>query len=119
MLVLLAHLALADDSPELTTCLAGATTDLAMRACASAEFDRQDGRLNDVYARERAAEDDDGKALLKKAELAWIAWRDADCAWHADENRGGTLALLNEISCRADLTRQRADELQARLDAPR
>lgn len=105
----------ADASNPWSVCLENAKDDLSMRQCTAAEFERQDARLNVVYKKVMATQDATGQALLKKAELAWIALRDASCVWQADENRGGTLALLVEIDCRATTTRARADELEAWL----
>lgn len=105
----------ADASGPWSVCLENAKDTVSMRQCADAEFQRQDARLNVVYKKVVATQDATGLALLKKAELAWIALRDASCAWQADENRGGTLAPLVEIDCRATTTRARADELESWL----
>ena len=121
MLALLSILAFAQDpappADPYTTCMQGATTTVAMLDCNSAEYERQDARLNTLYKQVRdALPDDEARAKLKKAELAWIAFRDANCEFVGDENRGGTLESVTYGGCRIDETRARADEFQAWLD---
>ena len=79
------------------------------------EHARQDVRLNTVYKALIARFDATGAALLKKAELAWITFRDAECASAADVMRDGSAAPLITASCMADMTRERADTLDGRL----
>lgn len=93
------------------TCLATATTDSAIRTCVKLDLDLEDARLNTMYKAVVAKSDPEGKAILKKAQLAWIAYRDANCAWSEDKFRGGTLGLLENIGCQLSMTKTRADEL--------
>lgn len=98
---------------------ANATSTAAMVACAQRELEQHDARLNDVYKRLMAPNRLDGPArdLLRTAQRAWIAFRDADCAWSADAMRGGTGASVLAASCLAEHTRRRADALEAELAA--
>jgi uncharacterized protein YecT (DUF1311 family) len=125
MLALLTTLVFAQDpaapaSPAdpYDTCLQTAETTIAMSECNAAEYQRQDTRLNAVYKelREQLG-DDEARTKLKKAELAWIAFRDTECEFEADENRGGTLEGINYGGCRIHMTRERADVLQGILDS--
>ncbi|MFO1350893.1 MAG: lysozyme inhibitor LprI family protein [Gammaproteobacteria bacterium] len=87
------------------------------RACAKAGYDKADQRLNEVYKQLRERLDADGKTRLRDAQRAWIAYRDAECAWAADQMRGGTEAAVIEAGCRADQTSVRADELESYLES--
>ena len=80
--------------------------------CIGKEVGVQDARLNRAY---RAAlmrlERPRQKAALQKAQRAWIAFRDADCASYLDED-WGSMARVESNQCVLDHTRQRADELE-------
>ena len=91
---------------------AGQTT-AGMIECANAELRVQDGRLNNAYQGailrlERPRQ----KAALQKAQRAWIAFRDADCAAYYDQD-WGSMARVQANACVLDHTRQRAEELDA------
>lgn len=74
----------------------------------SAEWD---ARLNEAY-KERMSLSDDGQATaLRTAQRAWIAYRDANCAWY--RAGGGTIAAIEANVCVFALTRDRAMELEA------
>ncbi len=98
-------------------------TTVEMVECAGWELEQADRWLNQVYAIVRGdLPDDQAKTLLRDAQRAWVAFRDAACAADADEVRGGTMAPLVEIGCRTFQTKQRARDLGARLlgiDPPR
>lgn len=98
-------------------------TTVEMVECASWELEQADRWLNQVYTIVRGdLPDDQAKTLLRDAQRAWVAFRDAACAADADEVRGGTMAPLVEIGCRTFQTKQRARDLGARLlgiDPPR
>ena len=68
-----------------------ANTQTEMNQCAAAQFQAADKKLNDTWqqALQRAA----GKqqTLLKQAQQAWIALRDADCAFLASGAEGASL----------------------------
>jgi len=96
-------------------CLDKATTDTDMRACVQADYEREDARLNTAYKALTAKIDAEARAILKKAQLAWIAFRDANCAWEEDKFRGGTLGRLEYVACLHAMTKARADDLEARL----
>jgi uncharacterized protein YecT (DUF1311 family) len=48
---------------------------------------------------------------LKKAQRAWIAYRDAVCEYEGYEARGGTMEPMLVNGCLARLTRTRTKEL--------
>ncbi|WP_377296486.1 lysozyme inhibitor LprI family protein [Rhizobium sp. SGZ-381] len=66
-----------------------------------ADFDRQLG------AAERGAE----KALLK-GQRAWLEYRDGQCESEAFAARGGTLEPMLLMSCKAEISKVRTEELK-------
>ncbi len=56
-------------------------TQLGLHKCADADFQRADKALNDAYREvlRRLAGDEHKKQLLRAAEQAWVAFRDAEC----------------------------------------
>jgi uncharacterized protein YecT (DUF1311 family) len=95
-------------------CLASASgmSTAGMIECANAELRVQDGRLNTAYQGailrlERPRQ----KVALQKAQRAWIAFRDADCAALYDED-WGSMARVQANACVLEHTRRRADELE-------
>lgn len=54
---------------------------------------------------------------LVKAQRAWLAYRDAACPFEGDIGAGGgTLEGLYVLSCKEQLTRERAERLEAIAD---
>ena len=71
-------------------CFVSAQSQHAMNQEAGRDAAAADKDLNAVYKKVLAAQqDDEGKALLKAAQLAWLAYRDAEAKFSADEMRGG------------------------------
>jgi uncharacterized protein YecT (DUF1311 family) len=101
-------------STALDRCLArpeGQTT-YGMVECIGVEIQIQDARLNRAYqAAIGRLERPRQKAALQKAQRAWIAFRDADCASYLDQD-WGSMARVEAQQCVLDRTRERADELQ-------
>jgi uncharacterized protein YecT (DUF1311 family) len=83
---------------------------------AAEEADAADKELNQVYKELMATLDDEGKALLKASQRAWIAYRDAECAFAADEVRGGSMAPLLYSTQMTALTDERTAVLLERLE---
>ena len=80
-------------------------TQSEMNQCAGAHFKAEDQKLGSVYSKlEKSSE-------LIAAERAWIAYRDAECAYQIRDFKGGTIVptLFNE--CLADLTAARVQQL--------
>ncbi|MDO5370692.1 lysozyme inhibitor LprI family protein [Paracoccus sp. (in: a-proteobacteria)] len=76
--------------------------------CLGAEGDYWDGRLNDGYTRLMAAAEGDGADSLRQAERAWIAFRDALCAYEAlvladrpEDNLAGAACLVRETAAQS------------------
>jgi uncharacterized protein YecT (DUF1311 family) len=82
-----------------------------MNETAQADFEKADAKLNAVYKKTLATLDDEGKKKLIAAERAWVAYRDAEAAFVADSERGGSIApLIYSTTCR-ELTESRIQEL--------
>ena len=91
-------------------------TQFEMDEQAGKEYTRADAELNRVYKKLMAKLDATGAAKLKKAQRAWIAYRDAEKDFSADYARGGTMASMLATMAAADLTRQRTKILQSALE---
>lgn len=111
LLCLNAGAASAGDAPDVDC--NNAMNTVEMRYCASQDYEREDARLNEVYKRLMAEMDKQGKDYLRDAQRAWIPFRDKNCAVHGDRARGGTAQPLLVVSCLAEMTSVRADELEA------
>jgi uncharacterized protein YecT (DUF1311 family) len=94
-----------------------------MNICAGKDFEAADADLNKVWqeaiasAKEAdAGMADDGRPgheeTLRKAQRAWIAFRDAQCEYDGFEARGGSMEPMLVSGCLAELTRQRTKQLQ-------
>ena len=53
-------------------------------------------------------------APLKAAQLAWLKYRDANCAFYASED--GTIAQVEAANCVLEMTQNRAIELQGQTE---
>lgn len=84
--------------------------------CGEAELAVQDARLNKAYKADMAdlADAPDAKAALLKAQRAWIAFRDADCAT-ASALSGGTIHPIVVQNCYLEHTARRAQALEELL----
>ena len=100
-----------------------------MNRCAFLDFEAADIELNAIWPAARKANATfaeylpenlkaDEKALFE-AQRAWIKFRDAHCASVALPNAGGTIYPLIYNSCRADVTRQRTEQLRELVDNAR
>jgi len=96
-----------------------------MNECAALAFQDADVALNetwaDVLAHVRAADregapgfDDrpDGETMLRRAQRAWVTFRDAHCTVAGYEARGGTMESMVYDGCRAQATRERIEQLR-------
>lgn len=106
-----------------------ATTQADMNICANEEYEAADTELNTVYKqtvaamRAKDAELGDISAdyvgaeeALKKAQRAWIGYRDGQCELAGFEARGGSMEPMLVSGCLAQLTTARTEELKALLE---
>ena len=93
-----------------------ASTTIEMKECASADLQRADKALNAIYKKLMAKLPDNiAKDKLKKSQRAWIAFRDANAEFSADEVRGGTMEGLIYMGTVTYMTEQREKELASYL----
>ena len=76
---------------------------------------RADNALNEVYKKLLTSQDAEGAKLLKESQRAWIAFRDAEAKFAADEARGGSMAPLLYAGTLARLTEERVKSLKEHL----
>ena len=101
-------------TPALTACLNadGGPSTLGMIECIGAELEVQDAALNAAYRTLIADMTPEQKAGLKKAQRAWIAFRDADCRARYSRD-WGTFSSLTSNMCMVQRTVERTLELEA------
>jgi len=93
-----------------------AQTQAAMNAQARSEFVQAAAELNRTYeALLTKLPDAEGKEKLKKAQRAWLAFRDAEAAFAADKVRAGSMAPTLRYETITELTRQRIKQLETGL----
>ncbi len=101
-------------TPAFHACLAKEENQstLGMIECINQEFEVQDAALNAAYRALVADMTSDQKAGLKKAQRAWIAFRDADCRARYSPD-WGTFSNLTSNMCMVQRTVERTLELEA------
>ncbi|HGG9105746.1 lysozyme inhibitor LprI family protein [Enterobacter cloacae] len=84
-----------------------ATTQLELNTCSAQQYQAADKKLNQTYqsAIKRAAAPQ--RDLLKKAQQAWIALRDADCNFIGSGNEGGSVQPMIMSQCLTEKTVER------------
>ena len=123
-LLLSTSLSVAKDSEPEVDC-SNAVTQMDMNICADRDYQEADTALNAAYKKALAATramDDELKDMgenyvgaveaLKRAQRAWIGYRDGQCELAGFEARGGSMEPMLVSGCLADLTRKRTDELK-------
>ncbi|HXA46096.1 MAG TPA: lysozyme inhibitor LprI family protein [Burkholderiaceae bacterium] len=88
-----------------------------MKICGSYRWMVEDVRLNKIYKRTLTKARELGyESSLQTAQRAWLTYRDAACNYEGAAGAGdGTAAGLYVLSCKLDLTKQRADRLEEGL----
>lgn len=92
----------------------GGDSMMGIGQCLLAETDAWDRILNGEWKQVRSVFKDDATASdsLLGAQRAWIAWRDAECAFQYDRYGGGSMRSIAGTGCRMVLTARRAFELR-------
>jgi uncharacterized protein YecT (DUF1311 family) len=114
-MLLLSFLVLSSVSAFAKDCSEAMST-AEMVECNGENYQEEDKRLNDLFKKLMAKEDNIGKKKLQTVQRAWIAFRDAECEYQADSERGGSLGRVIRISCLADETKKRADALKDQVE---
>jgi uncharacterized protein YecT (DUF1311 family) len=115
---------------------ATAETQLEMNQCTAAAFHDSDKRLNELYERivkslqkdiDDAQKQNDKDQInynttllenLRKAQRAWLAYRDLHCAAAKQKYEGGSIAPAIEMACLQQVTDHRIEELQDTYEEP-
>jgi uncharacterized protein YecT (DUF1311 family) len=88
-----------------------------MKICGSYHWMIQDVRMNKAYKQMLAkAKVASYEKSLVKAQRAWLAYRDAACAFEGEMGAGGgTAEGLYVLSCKEEVTKQQAERLEAAI----
>jgi uncharacterized protein YecT (DUF1311 family) len=87
-----------------------------MNQTAEADFEKADAKLNSVYKKLLAKQDEEGRKKLIAAERAWVAYRDAEADFEADAAaRGGSMEPMIYSGTAKRLTDARIKELAEAL----
>ncbi len=87
-----------------------------LNTCAALDYEAADAELNAAYAAAmEVARSYDGQqeALLRDAQRAWIAFRDAACSAEASLVEGGSMQPMVGSGCLARVTRERTEDLRS------
>lgn len=98
--LLLSTSALADECTN-------ASTQTEMNTCTAQQYQAADKTLNQTYQAAIKRAEAPQRELLKKAQQAWIALRDADCAFIGSGTEGGSVQPMIVNQCLADKTNER------------
>ncbi len=82
-----------------------------MTICAGEDYQAADAKLNQTYKDLVGRNDDKANKLLQTAQRAWIAFRDAECAYTAAESEGGSIHPMEVSQCLTELTNDRITQL--------
>ncbi|MEM9784485.1 MAG: lysozyme inhibitor LprI family protein [Pseudomonadota bacterium] len=113
VLILLAS-AMEQPAAAQTPDCAAPQTQLDMNFCAARAYRVADGALNAAWGPAMAAQravSDIAADTLRRAQRAWIAYRDLACEAEAMQYQGGSIQPLILSSCLERLTRQRTADL--------
>ena len=90
-------------------------TQIGLDQCADQAFQRADRALNEAYREilRRLGDETHAKQLVVAAQKAWIAFRDAECAFPVSSSGGGSIYPMEYSLCLEDQTKKRTKELQA------
>lgn len=86
-------------------------TQSAMNLCAQQNYAQVDADLNEAYRALKALLPDGGEEALSTAEIAWLQFRDLDCAFERSAFTGGSIAPLIYNTCLTERTIARTNEL--------
>ena len=90
---------------------ANAQTQMEMNITAGKNFDKADKTMTVAYKKLMSKLDVKGKARLKKAQIAWIKFRDAEAELLASKVEGGSIYPMIYSEHLTIITNQRTKEL--------
>lgn len=94
-----------------------ASSQAAMTECAGGAYKQADAELNQVYRTVLGRLKDDS-ALMQRmvtAQRAWVAYRDAECAFAGSLAEGGSAYPVVQAMCLTQQTRDRTEALRKYL----
>jgi uncharacterized protein YecT (DUF1311 family) len=117
LLILLAAAALTLSSSAHAEDCQNAASQREMNSCASAAYEKSDAELNALYKQVTARLKGDAKQtkLLVAAQRAWIAFRDAECAFVGEPTADGSANPLVRANCLDRITSARAADFKSYL----
>lgn len=81
--------------------------------CTSPEFSNVDKKLNATYAKLMNSLDEDHKVIIKKAQRAWIAFRDLECSAETMDSDGYSIHTFDVNTCISEMTKERIKKLES------
>lgn len=112
---LFAVMALLASGAALADECSSANTQTEMNQCAAAQYQAADKKLNDTWQQALQRAVGKQQTLLKQAQQAWIALRDADCAFLASGAEGGSMQPMLVSQCMTDKSVERESFLASLL----
>lgn len=105
--ILLATLALTASGLALADECNSASTQSDLNQCTAAQYQAADKKLNETYQQAQKRAPAAQREMLKKAQVAWIASRDADCELIGSGTEGGSVQPMVHNQCMTDKTAER------------
>jgi len=96
----------------LISSVAFSQTNSEMKEQSSKRLEKFDKELNIVYQKIMKSSSSKRKENIKKAQIAWLKFRDLNCECESKEHEGGSLESLIYIECLAVMTEERVKELK-------
>ena len=87
----------------------------AMNACSLEQWKSADTALNRDYQALLQRMDPKSQKLLRSAQRAWLAYRDAECGFIASATEGGSVQPTVRYGCLRDATEKREEALKFQL----
>lgn len=88
----------------------------ASQECLKKHLKTAQNRLNKIYVKLGETLEADRLEELKSLQKIWLTYRDAECMWEAARPEEVSLKRVNELSCMARVTEDRADLLTIAYD---
>lgn len=92
-----------------------ATSQVELNSCTAQQYQTADKALNQTWQTVLSRATPPQRDLLKKAQQAWIALRDADCAFVASGAQGGSVQPMINHQCLTEKTVEREAWLSSLL----
>ena len=93
-----------------------ATSTADMMSCVKMHKDDAQADLSKAYDLMASSLSGEEKAAFDKVQEKWLAFRDAQCGWEADQTKLDALRKVYELSCVANLTELRIMDLKTFIE---